>query len=102
MKLMTKKIEQSIPVLYAQDGKGDNAIAYVKYFTPDSNWTWFATEYDPNTKTFFGLVIGVFPELGYFTLDQLKRIRGSLNLPVERDLHFTPKTIKEIREEYHV
>ena len=33
------------------------AIAHVKFFTPDSNWTWYATEFD-GEDTFFGLVQG--------------------------------------------
>jgi len=39
MKLITKTIAKKIPPLYAQDGKGNDAIAYVKLFTPYSNWT---------------------------------------------------------------
>ena len=44
MNLLTKQIRSELPKLYAQDGKGDEAIVYVKFFTPDSNWTWYATE----------------------------------------------------------
>lgn len=102
MKLITKEIEKTIPALYAQDGKYDDAIAYVKFFTPDSNWTWFATEYDPVDKIFFGLVIGHEAEQGYFSLGELEKAKGFLGLPVERDLHFTPKTLKEVKEEYNV
>lgn len=97
MKLLTKAIENKLPALYAQDEKGDDAVAYVKFFTPDANWTWYATEYDPETKTFFGLVDGFEKELGYFTLDELEQVRGGLNLPVERDLYFTPTTIGELK-----
>lgn len=98
MKLMTKEIEKAIPALYAQDGKGDDAIVYVKFFTPDSNWTWFATEYDPATKQFFGLVQGFEEELGYFSLEELEKARGPLGLGIERDLHFGQKTIGEVKK----
>lgn len=64
-KMLTKASERSLPPLYAQDGKGYDAVAYVKFFTPDSNWTWYATEYDPSTGTFFGLVCGMETELGF-------------------------------------
>ena len=50
MKLITKTIAKQIPALYQQDGKGDDAIAYVKLFTPDSNWTWYITEMNPETE----------------------------------------------------
>jgi len=97
MKLLTEEIKKKLPALYAQDGKGDKAIAYVKFFTPDSNWTWWATEYDPNEKVFFGLVQGLEIELGYFALEELESARGPMNLPIERDMYFTPTTLGEIR-----
>ena len=65
MKLITKQIQKILPKLYEQDSKGLNAIAYVKFFTPDSSWTWYGTEYD-GKDTFFGLVDGFEKELGYF------------------------------------
>ena len=68
MKLLTEEIRKQLPPLYGQDGKGGDAIAYVKFFTPDSSWTWYATEFSPDEGTFFGLVDGQFKELGYFML----------------------------------
>jgi Protein of unknown function (DUF2958) len=38
----------------------------------------------------FGLVDGHERELGYFSLDELEDVRGSMGLRVERDLYFTP------------
>lgn len=38
MKLVTDEIRKVVPELYSQDGKGDKAVAYVKFFTPWSNW----------------------------------------------------------------
>jgi len=90
MKLLPKALEAKLPPLYSQDGKGDAAIAHVKFFTPDANWTWYASEYDPVDKVFFGLVDGFEMELGYFSLDELESIRGLLGLSVERDIYFTP------------
>ena len=34
------------------------------------------------------------PELGYFSLEELKGIRGHLGLPVERDRHFEPTPLR--------
>lgn len=94
MKLMTKEIEQQIPKLYSQDGKGENAIVYVKFFDPYGSWSWYATEYSKEEKLFFGLVKGFETELGYFSLDELESVGR-----IERDLYFRPKTLKEVREE---
>lgn len=48
MKLLTPELEQMIPLLYdTEDTPLDNKMVYVKFFTPDANWTWYVTEYDP-------------------------------------------------------
>lgn len=96
MKLMTKELEKKIPALYAQDGKGKEAIAYAKFFTPDSNWTWYVTEYDPEERLCFGLVDGFEKELGYFSLNELEAVKGPLGLNIERDRSFTPTPLKEL------
>ena len=95
MKLLTQKNRKMLPAIYSQEEKGGDAVAVVKFFTPDSNWTWYATEFD-GEDSFFGLVDGFEKELGYFSLQELQKIRGGLGLPVERDLYWTPKPLKEI------
>ena len=95
MKLLTQEIRKKLPPLYAQDGLGGKAIAYVRFFTPDSSWSWHGVEYD-GKDTFFGLVKGHCKELGYFSLSELKSARGPLGLPIERDLHWQPKKLEEI------
>ena len=96
MKLLTEQIKKQIPALYAQDGKGDDAIAYVKFFTPDAHITWYATEFNPDTGEFFGMVEGDVSELGYFSLKGLEIASGPLGLPVERDLYFKPTRIGDL------
>ena len=59
------------------------AVTLVKFFTPDSSWTRYATEFD-GEDTFFGLVIGFEVELGYFTLSELREMSEALGFPVER------------------
>jgi hypothetical protein len=46
----------------------------------------------------FGLVIGFEIELGYFSLSELQAVRGHWGLPIERDLYFEPKTLRELKE----
>lgn len=97
MKLINKKIKNIIPKLHKQDSKGLNAVVYVKFFTPDSNWTWYATEFD-GVDIFFGLVDGLEKEFGYFSLTELQSVRGPLGLKVERDLYFKPVMLCELTE----
>ncbi len=96
---MTEELREQLPDLYENEELGKQAPVLVKYFTPDSNWTWYATEFD-GEDVFFGLVAGFEVELGYFSLSELHQIRGPLGLAVERDLHFTPKTLQELIDEH--
>src|SRR5689334_4169954 len=93
-------VAATLPPLYAQEDLGENAIVHVKFFTPDSSWTWYATEYDPAEHRFFGLVMGHETEYGYFLLDELQSARGPLGLAIERDMYWTPKTIAEVRRQH--
>jgi hypothetical protein len=107
MKLLPQEIREILPPLYSQDGKGGKAVAYVKYFTPSSSWTWLAIEGEPVLDEsqnevdykFFGLVFGHEREFGYFLLSELEEVRGPLGLPIERDLWFKPKMLQEIAPE---
>lgn len=107
MKLLPKEIRRELPPLYAQDGKGSQAVVYLRLFSPDSGWTWHLTEGSPVTDEqgveedfrFFGLVDGQCSELGYVLLSELETARGSMGLPIERDLHWQPKTLAQIAPE---
>lgn len=110
MNLLTEEIRKQLPPLYSGEEKGlDDAIAVVKFFTPDSGWTWYATEGSPVDEAgyydtdkpqvdylFFGLVDGFEREFGYFRLSELESIRGPLGLPIERDRFWTPTRIGDI------
>jgi hypothetical protein len=96
MKLLTAALRKALPPLYANDGKGDEAVAVCKFFTPDSSWTWYATEFD-GEDTFFGLVSGLEEELGYFSLSELESVTGPFGLKIERDIHWTPRPLSECR-----
>ena len=98
MELLKEELQQ-LPRLYAQEGKGDETIIYLKLFTPDANWTWYITEYDPEERVFFGLVDGLEKEWGYVSLDELQAVRGPLGLEVERDINFTPTSLKELKKQ---
>ncbi len=99
MMLLTKVNRAQLPALYSQDNLGEEAIVYVKFFTPDANWIWYCTEFSPEDGIFFGLVDGLEVELGYFSLAELKEIRGRFGLGIERDRHWQPRTLAKCREE---
>jgi hypothetical protein len=95
--LMDEKVREALPGLYSQEELGLKALARVKYFTPDSNWTWYATEFD-GEDVFFGLVNGFELELGYFSLKELNQACGPLGLPIERDIYFEPKSLEDLMQ----
>ena len=97
MKLLTQEIRERLPPLYSTQTQED-PVAFVRYFHPQSKWVWVATEYSPEEKLFFGLVIGFERELGYFSLEELESIgRDGKLLPVERDLYFTPTPLSQCK-----
>ena len=95
LELLPAEIKEKLPKLYECEELGLLAIALLKLFTPDSSWTWYASEFD-GEDLFFGLVDGFETELGYFSLSELKAARGPLGLPIERDLYYQPKTLQEL------
>jgi len=95
MKLITKEIEKSTPALYANEDKDShNTMVTAKFFFPFGIGTWYMTEYDPKTRTAFGLCDIGCPELGYFNIDELKA-NG-----IERDMWFTPLTLADLMEQH--
>ena len=97
--LLDPESRERLPALYSGEDLGLMAVAIVKFFSPDSGWTWYASEFD-GEDTFFGLVDGYETELGYFLLSELQSVKGSLGLPIERDLYYEPKTLKELMEKH--
>jgi hypothetical protein len=117
MKLMTKELEKKFARIGNQS-ESDNPIVVAKFFFPAGAATWWATEYDPETKIFFGYVTGLgFDEWGYFLLEELQNSKipvpvsihegdrvtnGKIPVQIERDLHFESKPIRAALEEYGI
>ena len=96
--LMPAEIAAALPALYATEHEPD-PLCHVKLFTPDANYTLWATEFDPNQRLLFGYVRnGSDGELGYVSLDELESVRGPFGLPLERDLYFTPTRLSEVQK----
>src|SRR5713101_6199884 len=113
MKLLTQELRKKLPALYSQQHLED-PLVICKFFHPLSTMTWYAIEgspvdedgfYDTDKEKvdllFFGWVYSDFPELGYFSLSEMQavKVRG---LGIERDLHFTPKKLSEVRKTLYV
>lgn len=110
IKYITAEIVDRMPALYVtEDVPASEKRIQVKFFTPDSNWTWYITEasailedgrqialseitpdMDIEDILMFGLVHGLEREWGYVSYNELLALRGPWGLPVERDIHFTP------------
>ncbi|MDD5158102.1 DUF2958 domain-containing protein [Sulfurimonas sp.] len=97
MELISKEIEDKIPLLYATKEQQD-PIAYVKLFL--DGWTWYITELSIDKDICFGYVVSPFgSELGYFSLSEIQEAKGSLGLGVERDLGFKPQPLSQLKKE---
>ena len=98
MKLLTKKLLEKFAKVGRQENVSD-PIIIAKFFNPNGAGTWYATEYDPNDRMFFGYV-SIFgdwnDEWGSFSLDELESYRGLFGLGIERDLYFGEKRISEV------
>jgi len=95
MELLTQELRQQLPPLYSQEAVAD-PLVICKFFTPDAQWTWYALEFD-GEDVFFGWVVGFEQELGYFWLSELESVRGPLGLQIERDVHFPPTRLSEVK-----
>ena len=94
--LLDKETRKKLPKLYETEGQGLEAQALVKFFSPDTNWIWYATEFD-GKDLFFGLVIGHEIELGYFSLSELEQADSGLGLRIERDQYFEACTLSSLK-----
>jgi hypothetical protein len=93
--LLPKELVQKIPKLYESEKvRHPEKVAYVKFFHPVSNWTWYVVEYD-GQDTCFGLVVGHETELGYFSLRELSITLG-FGIPIERDRYFSPTRLQDL------
>ena len=97
MRLMTGELEKRFAQVGSQEKKDPLVIA--KFFNPAGVGTWYATEYDPASRTFFGYV-SLFgdwnDEWGSFSLSELQGVKGPLGLGIERDLYFEERPISQV------
>jgi hypothetical protein len=91
VELLTEELRRRLPAIYSQEAE-DDPIVHAKFFTADSNWSWWVTEgsTEGDDYRFFGYVQGLEDEWGYFMLSELMSARGPSGLSIERDIHFEP------------
>ena len=98
MQLMTKELEKRFAKVGSQANRKDPVII-AKFFNPAGAGTWYATEYDPKDKIFFGYV-SIFgdwnDEWGSFSLAELESYVGPFGLGIERDLYWTEKKASSV------
>jgi hypothetical protein len=99
MQLLPGGTAGTLPPLYATEGTPvQQKVLYVKFFDPYTQWTWYACEYDPKERIFFGYVVGQTREWGEFSLDELE----SLEMPdgstprIQRDESFVPSPFENL------
>ena len=98
MLLLTQEDLKRLPPLYSTEKIPiEEKVLQVKFFSPDSNWTWYAVEFDGKDR-FFGYVKGFENEWGYFSMKELMASKGTLGLHIERDRYFTPTRFKDLKE----
>lgn len=89
MKLLNKGLISRFAKVGSQESVKD-PIVIAKFFNPTGAGYWYATEYNPEDKIFFGYV-SIFgdsnDEWGSFSLAELEEFKGQLGLGIERDLH---------------
>ena len=85
---------RTMPQTYEQDGKGDQAIAYLHYFTVNCDWYITERDSDPDgegqIQAFGAANLGYGAELGYISLPEILRAGAEL------DLYFMPKPLTEV------
>ena len=85
----------AMPVSYEQDGKGEEATAFLHYFNAGSDWYISEKDADGGVDQAFGLAIlngdTDNAELGYISIREL------VANGVELDLHFSPATLSELK-----
>lgn len=94
---MTTELEARFKAIGSQEGVSD-PIVVAKYFNPTGGGTWYATEYNPEEKMFFGYVslFGDYnDEWGYFSLRELEGIQFPMGLGIERDLYCGERKLSE-------
>ncbi len=100
LELLPKEIKSVLPRISDQEGHR-NPTVYVVFEFPLSGWAWFVTEGDAfgDDICFFGYVVGLEREWGYFCLSELESIDIN-GIKVCREKDHLPKPLSECLRQY--
>ncbi len=86
------KIVENMPTTYQTEGQGEQAVAYLHYFTQGCDWYISERDCEIEQLQAFGKAdLGMgYPELGYISIVEL------LECGAELDLHWQPRMLSEI------
>lgn len=102
--LLPLKIRKQIPPLYWTEKQStpNPPLVYVRFFSPFTPMEYFVLEFD-GEDTFYGLILGLDADLGYFSLKDLAtashRVGGNDLPAVVRDLNFKPVRLDEVADQ---
>lgn len=98
-KMLTKADAERLPLIGANEGQGDEAVAQVKFFCPFGRLTLYVTEFDGDDTLYGFMVSPLGPdcdEWGYSSLSELAEMTIYGGVPaIERDCYWTPKPVGE-------
>lgn len=99
MKLITPELEKRFAEIGNQS-ENENPRVIAKFFDPVGSATWYATNYNTDTKICYGYVTGLaYDEWGTFSIDELERIKRPFGLGIERDVYFKEIPFNELRKQ---
>jgi len=100
--LLSEELKKALPKIGDQEGNKDPAVFAVFHF-PLSGWIWFATEGDAyeDDTCFFGYVVGLEREWGYFCLSELEFVDIN-GIKVCRDEDHVLRPLSECLQHYGI
>jgi hypothetical protein len=88
------RLFSTMPKTYETNGQGDDAIVHLHYFKGNQDWYIIEKDMEDEQHQAFGMAdigFGLSSSGGYISLEELKEYG------VELDLHWTPKTKREVK-----
>ena len=100
--LLPKELKNALPKLSDQEGN-KNPTVYAVFKFPLSGWIWFVTEGSAyiDDFCFFGYVVGLEREWGYFCLSELESVDIN-GIKVRRDEDHVLRPLSECLQQYGV
>lgn len=98
--LLPKEIERILPRISDQE-ENNNPTVYAVFQFPSSGWIWFVTEGDAyiDDFCFFGYVVGLESEWGYFCLSELEGVDIN-GIRVRREVDHVPRPLSECLKQF--